>query len=98
MHISLQNLFSYLADPVPALENVVRGTLAVASAFGGRARWCLVLRTNGDGRLEEVRAKYRTEALAQGMPVFTSLEDAASCISDVVRFEEHRTRCAGGSR
>ena len=92
VHISLQNLFSYLRDPTQALENSVQGTLEAAQIHGNHVRWGLVLRTNGDLRLEEVRAKYRAMAVAQRMPVFTRLEDAAASIADVVAFEQHRVR------
>lgn len=90
VHISLQNLFSYLRDPTQALENAMQGTLEAAQNNGSYVRWGLVLRTNGDLRLEEVRAKYRAMAVAQRIPVFSQLEDAAASIADVVAFEEHR--------
>lgn len=98
VHLSLQNLFSYLPDPDVALEHAVDGLLAAATEPGALARWCLVLRTNGDPALEEVRARHRARAAAQRLPVFTRLEDAAAAIADMVAFEEHAARTGEGSR
>ena len=92
VHISIQNLFSFLGDPQTALDNSLAGFLEVAEAFRGRARWCLVLRTNGDPALDPIRARCITAASARGVPVFTRLEDAAAAVASVAGWLEHRDR------
>jgi hypothetical protein len=96
VHVSIQNLFSYLGDPQTALENSVAGFLDVARAFRDRARFALVLRTNGDPALEPVRAAYRARAAGSGIPTFGRLEDAASAIAAFAGWAEHRERIQGG--
>lgn len=89
IHLSLQNLYSYLGDPDTALENGVSGLLDVAMRFNASARWAVVLRTNDDPVLDELRARYRERMIDQGMPVFRSLESAADAMRDFVRWHEH---------
>ena len=62
VHVSIQNLFSYLADPETALESSIAGFLDVAHEFRERARWGLVLRTNGDPALDPVSRRPRTRS------------------------------------
>ncbi|MBI4271794.1 MAG: CoA-binding protein [Candidatus Rokubacteria bacterium] len=97
VHVSIQNLFSYLADPETALESSIAGFLDVAHEFRERARWGLVLRTNGDPALDPVRAAYRARAAAGGIPSFTRLEEAANAIAAFVSWAEHRERVEGGA-
>ncbi|MBI2494879.1 MAG: hypothetical protein HYV94_22640, partial [Candidatus Rokubacteria bacterium] len=97
VHVSIQNLFSYLADPETALESSIAGFLDVAHEFRERARWGLVLRTNGDPALDPVRAAYRARAAARGIPSFTRLEEAANAIAAFVSWAEHRERVEGGA-
>jgi hypothetical protein len=95
VHVSLQNLYSYLGDPETALEGSVAGVVDAASRFRDRARWALVLRTNDDPKLEPVRARFRAIAAARRVPTFTSLELAAGAIADFVGFAEHARDVAG---
>jgi acyl-CoA synthetase (NDP forming) len=97
VHVSIQNLFSFLGDPETALAGSVAGCLEVAAEFRDRARFALVLRTNGEPALEPVRARYRAEAAAREIPVFARLEDAAAAVRSFVRWAEHRDR-AGRNR
>ena len=92
VHISIQNLFSFLGDPQTALDHSLAGLLDVAEAFRGRARWCLVLRSNGDPALDPIRARCIAEASLRGVPVFTRLEDAAAAVASVADWQEHRAR------
>jgi acyl-CoA synthetase (NDP forming) len=92
VHISIQNLFSYLGEPEQALDGAMAGLLDCATEFGDRSRWAVVLRTNGDPALEPVRARSRERATARRIPVFASLEAAVSAIDDFVRWQEHRGR------
>lgn len=96
VHVSIQNLFSYLGEPEGALDGAIGGLLECAGEFGDRARWALVLRTNGDPALEGVRARYRERATARRIPVFASLEAAVAAIEDFVRWQEHRQRMPQG--
>ncbi len=91
VHVSIQNLYSYLGDPETALANSIAGFLDVARAATG-ARWCCVLRTNGDPDLEPVRARYRRQVAAERIPTFGRLEDAASAIADFVQWSDHTAR------
>lgn len=94
VHISIQNLFSFLGDPETALAGSVAGFLDVADRVRGRTRSALVLRTNGDPALEPIRARYREQAVVRRVPTFTSLEGAIAAIEDFVRWDEHRRRTA----
>jgi hypothetical protein len=96
VHVSIQNLFSFLGDPETALERSIAGCLDVAAEFRDRARFGLVLRTNGDPALEPVRARHRGEAAARGIPTFTRLEEAASAVTAFVGWAEHRERAGIG--
>lgn len=95
VHVSLQNLYSYLGDPDTALEGAIAGVLAAAAQFGDRTRWALVLRTNDDPALDPVRARCRRLAAERRVPTFTSVELAASAILDFVRHAEHARAVAG---
>jgi acyl-CoA synthetase (NDP forming) len=98
VHVSLQNLYSYLGDPETALEHSIAGFLEVARECRDRARFCLVLRTNGDPALDPVRARYRALAVARGVPTFGRLEEAAPAIAAFVRRAEHVERARSPSR
>ena len=90
IHLSLQNLYSYLGDPDTALENGVSGLLDVAMRFNASARWAVVLRTNDEsGPLTDSARRYRERVANQGIPVFRSLESAADAMRDFVRWHEH---------
>ena len=92
IHLSLQNLYSYLGDPEAALENGVAGLLDVAKRFDASARWAVVLRTNGDPALDEIRSRYRERMVAERIPVFASLESAADAMRDFIGWCEHADR------
>ncbi len=95
VHVSLQNLYSYLGDPDTALENAIGGALDAAARSRDRTRWALVLRTNDDPALEPARARFRRLAAERRVPTFTSLELAASAVADFVRHAEHARAAAG---
>lgn len=94
VHVSIQNLFSFLGDPETALTNCIAGMLSAASDHGERARWALVLRTNRDPALEPVRTRLCRTASGAGVPTFTTLQDAAAAVSDFVRFSERASTMA----
>ena len=92
IHLSLQNLYSYLGDPEAALENGVARLLDVAKRFDASARWAVVLRTNGDPALDEIRSRYRERMVAERIPVFASLESAVDAMHDFIWWCEHADR------
>jgi acyl-CoA synthetase (NDP forming) len=96
VHLSIQNLFSYLDDGEKALADAMNGVLSAATDFRNGPRWALVLRTNGYPQLEPVRAAYRDKATRAGIPVFATISDAAAAIRDFVSFAAHRHLMTGG--
>jgi acyl-CoA synthetase (NDP forming) len=58
------------------LDNLVQVALRVQSHFPGQAHFVLVLRSDGEPKLEERKREFRAKAVALGIPVYDEMTNA----------------------
>ncbi len=85
MHL---NLASFVGrgdkDPV---DNLIKVAEHVQTTHPGRAHFLLVLRSDGSQELDDIKRKYRQQALAVGIPVYDEVTNAAQALSVVQAME-----------
>lgn len=85
MHL---NLASFVGrgdkDPV---DNLIKVAEHVQVTHPGRAHFLLVLRSDGSQELDDIKRKYRQQALAVGIPVYDEVTNAAQALSVVQAME-----------
>ena len=85
MHLNLSVFVGRTKDEV--LDNLVQAALRVQSHYPGQAHFMLVLRSDGDPKLEERKREFRARAVALGIPVFDEMENAG-CALAALAFHE----------
>ncbi|MFC6674205.1 acetate--CoA ligase family protein [Marinobacterium aestuariivivens] len=86
MHL---NLASFVGrGEVDPIDNLIQVAEKVQAKHAGRAHFLLALRSDGSPELDEVKRKYRTRALAVGIPVYDELTNVAQALSVVRQMEE----------
>jgi acyl-CoA synthetase (NDP forming) len=85
MHL---NLASFVGrgdkDPV---DNLIKVAEHVQITHPGRSHFMLVLRSDGSQELDDIKRKYRQQALAVGIPVYDEVTNAAQALSVVQAME-----------
>jgi acyl-CoA synthetase (NDP forming) len=71
-------------DPI---DNLIRAALEVQQTYPGRAHFVLVLRTDGEPKLEQLRMKLRVHAGELGVPVYNELTQAGAALAALSRHE-----------
>lgn len=74
------------------LGNLINAVKRVQSKYPGRTHLMLVLRSDGDPAVEEMKRAYRQQLLAEGIPVFDEMPQAAQALSALCEFERFRYR------
>jgi len=69
------------------LENLVKAVLRVQKRYPGQAHFMLVLRSDGEPRLETRKRRFRKRAIGLGIPVFDELSDAGHALC---AFHQHQ--------
>lgn len=63
------------------LDNLVQVALRVQSHFPGQAHFVLVLRSDGEPKLEERKREFRAKAVALGIPVYDEMTNAGCALA-----------------
>ena len=90
MHLNLASFQG--RGPIDPLDNLIRAALRVQERFPGRAHFMLVLRSDGEAALDDLKRKYRTRANEAGIPVYDELANAARALRSVASLERFRAR------
>ena len=79
MHLNLSAFAGRTKSDV--LGNLMQIALRVQSRFPGQAHFVLVLRADGEPKLEERKREFRESAVALGIPVYDELDEAARALA-----------------
>ena len=90
MHLNLASFQG--RGPIDPLENLIQAAVRTQERFPGRAHFMLVLRSDGEAALDDLKRKYRTRANEAGIPVYDELANAARALSSVQTLERFRNR------
>jgi acyl-CoA synthetase (NDP forming) len=85
MHLNLSAFVGRTKSDV--LGNLMEIALRVQARYPGRAHFVLVLRSDGEPKLEERRREFRASAAALGIPVYDELENAARALAALAEHE-----------
>src|SRR5258706_4500277 len=79
MHL---NMAPFVGRSKPeVLDNVVQAALRVQAHFPGQAHFVLVLRSDGELKLEARKREFRARAVELGIPVFDEISDAGHALA-----------------
>jgi hypothetical protein len=63
------------------LDNLVQAALRVQTHYPGQAHFVLVLRSDGEPRLEARKREFRDRAVALGIPVYDEMSNAGRALA-----------------
>lgn len=93
MHL---NLSAFVGRTRPeVLDNLMQAALRVQSQHPGQAHFVLVLRSDGEPKLEERKREFRASAVALGIPVYDEMVNAGGALAALrahERFIQSRSR------
>ena len=85
MHL---NLTPFVGRAKPGvIENLMQAVLRVQDRYPGQAHVALVLRSDGEARLDELKRQFRQRATELGIPVFDELNDAGHALAALGAYE-----------
>ena len=94
MHL---NMAPFLGRSKPeVLDNVVQAALRVQAHFPGQAHFVLVLRSDGEPRIEARKREFRDKAVALGIPVFDEMSNAGHALA-ALRAHENFVHARSGA-
>ena len=88
MHLNLASFQG--RGPIDPLDNLIQAALRTQERYPGQAHFMLVLRSDGEAALDDIKRKYRTRANEAGIPVFDELANAARALRSVAALERFR--------
>ncbi len=88
MHLNLASFQG--RGPVDPLENLIQAAVRAQERYPGQAHFMLVLRSDGEAALDEIKRNYRTRANDAGIPVYDELANAARALASVGKVERFR--------
>ncbi len=86
MHLNLASFQG--RGPIDPLDNLIQSALRTQERYPGQAHFMLVLRSDGEAALDEIKRKYRTRANDAGIPVYDELANAARALRSVAALEK----------
>ena len=90
MHL---NLAAFVGrGPIDPLDNLMAAAVRVQERFPGQAHFMLVLRSDGEPKIEESKRAYRERAMAANIPVYDELSNAATALRAFRGYERFRAR------
>ena len=89
MHLNLASF--QVRGPVDPLDNLIQAAVRAQERYPGQAHFMLVLRSDGEAALDDIKRKYRTRANDAGIPVYDELANAARALNSVATFERFRS-------
>jgi acyl-CoA synthetase (NDP forming) len=87
MHLNLPVLLDHVATETDMLENILAAAASVRARHPAGPHFALVLRSDGRPEIEDRKRLARAWALAQGIPVFDELSNAATGLRALSAFE-----------
>ena len=87
MHLNLASFQG--RGPIDPLDNLIQAAVRTQERFPGQAHFMLVLRSDGEVALDDIKRKYRTRANDAGIPVYDELANAARALVSVARLERY---------
>lgn len=76
------NLSAFVGRTRPeVLDNLVQAALRVQARYPGQSHFVLVLRSDGDPKLEERKRDFRAKAVALGVPVYDEMANAGRALA-----------------
>ena len=79
MHL---NLSAFVGRTKPeVLDNLISAAMRVQEHYPGQAHFVLVLRSDGEPRLEERKREFRDKAVALGVPVYDEMSNAGHALA-----------------
>lgn len=91
MHLNLASFQG--RGPVDPLDNLIQAAVRTKERYPGQAHFLLVLRSDGEATLDDIKRKYRTRANEAGIPVYDELANAARVLHSVAKLERFRASC-----
>jgi acyl-CoA synthetase (NDP forming) len=88
MHLNLASFQG--RGPIDPLENLIQAAVRAQERYPGQAHFMLVLRSDGEAALDEIKRNYRTRANDAGIPVYDELANAARALASVGKVERFR--------
>lgn len=88
MHLNLASFQG--RGPIDPLDNLIQAALRTQERYPGQAHFMLVLRSDGEAALDDIKRKYRTRANAAGIPVYDELANAARALRSIAAVERFR--------
>ena len=91
MHLNLASFQG--RGPIDPLDNLIQAAVRTQERYPGQAHFMLVLRSDGEAALDDVKRKYRTRANDAGIPVYDELANAGralAAVQNVERFQNER--------
>lgn len=94
MHFNIQMVASMVSDKslIEIILNTLINSVKKANEKFDKVKFTLVLRSSGELELEHYRHAKQAEALAEGIPVFYTTEQAFRALAHVRRYTEHINR------
>ncbi len=88
MHLNLASFQG--RGPIDPLENLIQAAVRAQERFPGQAHFMLVLRSDGEAALDDIKREYRTRANDASIPVYDELDNAARALRSVAMLERFR--------
>ncbi len=86
MHL---NLAAFVGrGDVDPIDNLFQAAVDIGQKYPGQAHFALALRSDGSAEIDDKKRAYRERALANGIPVFDELPDAADALAAMSHLEK----------
>ena len=86
MHL---NLAAFVGrGDVDPIDNLFQAAVDIGQKYPGQAHFALALRSDGSSEIDDKKRAYRERALANGIPVFDELPDAADALAALAHIEK----------
>ena len=86
MHL---NLAAFVGrGDVDPIDNLFQAAVNIGQKYPGQAHFALALRSDGSAEIDDKKRAYRERALANGIPVFDELPDAADALAALGHIEK----------
>ena len=86
MHL---NLAAFVGrGDVDPIDNLFQAAVDIGQKYSGQAHFTLALRSDGSAEIDDKKRAYRERALANGIPVFDELPDAADALAAMSHLEK----------
>ena len=89
MHINLPVFIKSTDQRADFMQNLIDAALRARGRRPAQAHFALVLRSDGAEPSEQRRREFREKSIAQGIPVYDEMVNAADALAGVAFFEDY---------